>query len=108
MGRRKRPDSMILDELKEGQMWSYRMLKRKLKDYVNNPDVEFDNQIQNMMMTINNTTNSFSGLMKNIYLAEDVTELERLVNSIPPEVIAKYTRHPDIIDPGVLVPDPLA
>lgn len=107
MGRRKRPESMIMDELKEGQVWIYRMLLNKLEKYVNKPNVEIDENVQRMTQLVNNTTNSFSGLMKTVHMSNDIAELERIVNSIPPEVIAKYTQHPDILNPEVLEPDPL-
>ena len=108
MGRSKRPESMVMNELKEGQTKIYRMLLHKLEKYNNKPNVQFDINIQNMVMTINNTTNSFSGLMKTIHLSNDIEELERIVNSIPPEIIAKYTQRNDSINPEVLIPDPLA
>jgi len=108
MGRRKRPDSMVMEELKEGNTYIYRFLINKFKKYVNKPGVDFDENIQNMVITINNSTNAFSGLMKTIHLADDIAELERIVNNIPPEHLAKIIQTPESINPDVILPDPLA
>lgn len=108
MGRRNRPDSMIMEELKQDNVYIHRFLLNKFEKYINNPNVDFNYKVKDMILTINNHTNSFSGLMKTIHLAEDVAELERIVNSIPPEQLAKIIQTPESINPDVILPDPLA
>lgn len=108
MGRRKRPDSMVMEELKQDNIYIHRFLLNKFEKLINKPNVDFNYKVKDMILTINNHTNSFSGLMKTIHLAEDVAELERIVNSIPPEQLAKIIQTPESINPDVILPDPLA